>query len=169
MEAAILKDGLQASLKEHPAMKQLLKEKCESSETYQKLQADLESTSASISTEEMSTHTVPKEASDAEMVVIQAVSTTSSNSSSGELLLQVKPGTDRLELGIYPSEVSPPLAARWRRSQDRFEHIETGLFLDAPVKYHVNRRGEPWELPEALFVRPEAHTMEVRYSNLPQP
>eukprot|EP00929_Paragymnodinium_shiwhaense_P034220 TRINITY_DN18653_c0_g1_i1.p1 TRINITY_DN18653_c0_g1~~TRINITY_DN18653_c0_g1_i1.p1 ORF type:complete len:847 (+),score=134.76 TRINITY_DN18653_c0_g1_i1:79-2619(+) len=67
-------------------------------------------------------------------------------------VLQVRPGTSRLELGDFQEGCRNQ---QWLKVGDSFQHVATALFLDAEVKYNYYERQHPWEsCGSELFVLP---------------
>lgn len=70
------------------------------------------------------------------------------------LAVQVKPGTDRLELANHSADDPNQ---KWRKIGHRIQHMGTGLFLHAEAKYPFYKYlgSRPWDaVGSALFVRP---------------
>jgi hypothetical protein len=65
--------------------------------------------------------------------------------------LQVRKGSDRLELG----ELDDSCNQQWLQIGEQLQHVDTGLFLDTEVAHVYYQRGEPWEsCGTELYVRP---------------
>lgn len=150
----LLLTGLKRTLEEHPRMKQLQKDALRKSKTYQRLQSELDAlplpeqaravTTTTVTSEEPAMAVPPVD----ETLIIQPVHASS-------LVLQVKPGTDRLELTALEGGEEPSMNQQWRVCEgERLQHVTSGLFLDAPVCYVVNHRDTPWEAGGELYVKP---------------
>merc|ERR1712118_185837 len=100
-----------------------------------KVHAALEEAAASVQPSTMACKSLPDAA---EGFVIKALNESS-------LVLQVRPGTDRLELGSLGVDDSNQ---KWRKLGDRLQHVGTGLFLDANAKYPFYQRGNHGSLVE---------------------
>jgi len=74
--------------------------------------------------------------------------------------LQVRVGTDRLEL----AEVDNSPNQQWLQIGEELQHIGTGLFLDTEVAYVYYERGAPWETcGTELHVRPRDGSNQQRW------
>ena len=72
-----------------------------------------------------------------------------------DLVLQVKPGSIRLELVEGSADRDPN--QKWLQQGELIQHVGTGLYLDADIKFnfHAKREGLPWDhCGGELFVKP---------------
>lgn len=150
LQEEFLQIGLKRTLEEHPAMKQLQKDVLRKSKTYQRLQSELDALPLS---EEVTTTTVAREEPAVAVPVQERLIIKPVHASS--LVLQVKPGTNRLELTALEEEEEPSMNQQWRVCEGEWlQHVTSGLFLDAPVCYVFNHRDTPWEAGGELYVKP---------------
>ena len=134
---AILNDGASAALKGYAAISNLLLDAMAESQCYQQLQQQLE--------EALQVTQSPEPAM--EEGQIQWIRPSNDNS----LAVQVKPGTQMLQLAVFDSSC---VNQQWRMAADLIQHVESGLYLDDDVRYTFNHRGAPWEAASALRVKP---------------
>merc|ERR1711977_103697 len=138
----VIAEGLNEAVKEHPIMVQLLKDQLRRSETYQRLQAGLDAAIGG----DMSV-AAPAIEGPFEVVTISAAHDPTK-------AIQVKPGTDLLQLAQAAPGAEPSIHQQWRLQGEVLQHVATGMFLDAPVEYLFHHRGRPWEAGGELRVRP---------------
>jgi hypothetical protein len=86
--------------------------------------------------------------------------------------LQVRPGTNRVELGDWDGSLNQMWVAGQTGSARAdaclkgvpIEHVHTGLVLDTEVKYCLYERGAPWVNGTELFVRPRDGSERQRWT-----
>lgn len=161
LQKKLLEDGLASTVAAHPVMVQVQKDLLKSSKAYQRLQAQLDSADSADPSVASSWHnfllpgccTAEEVQEEPEVLEGDFELITIRPSHDPKLTLQVKPGTELLELATLGTN-EPTKNQQWRFRGELFQHVATGLFLDAPVQYLFNHRDTPWEAAGELYVRP---------------